>query len=160
MKSRKFLSTLLYLVVLTLLFVSIINAFAPAGNPIPYSKVLELFRQEQVKQFTVNGDVLSMELYNPYDGKTEVKTLIADAESFRTELQPLFDEQSEAGVLVSYDFIAEAEPGEFAQFLRRFMPILAAGLIVLFFWAYLMGKANAKRIAGLPEIKGGGLKGA
>ena len=76
MKSRKFLSTLLYMVVLTLLFVSITKAFAPAGNPIPYSKVLELFRQEQVKQFTVNGDVLSMELYNPYDGETEVYTEI------------------------------------------------------------------------------------
>ena len=51
MKSRKFLSTLLYMVILTLLFVSITNAFAPAGNPIPYSKVLELFRQEQVSVF-------------------------------------------------------------------------------------------------------------
>ena len=161
MKSRKFLSTLLYMVVLTLLFVSITKAFAPAGNPIPYSKVLELFRQEQVKQFTVNGDELAMELYNPYDGKTEVKTLIADAESFRAELQPLFDEQTEAGVLVGYDFIAEAEPTAFAQFLSRFLPILAAGMIVLFFWFMMMGKINgnnplqsfgkARTVLGIPD---------
>ena len=65
MKSRRFLSTLLYVVVLTLLFVWVTGAFTPTGNAIPYSKVLELFRQEQVKQFIVHGDVLSMELYKP-----------------------------------------------------------------------------------------------
>ena len=161
MKSRKFLSTLLYVVVLTLLFVWITGAFTTAGNTIPYSKVLELFRQEQVKQFIVNGDVLSMELYNPYDGETTVYTEIADPEAFRAELQPLFDEQVASGVLAGYDFVAEAEPSAFAQFLNRFLPMLLAGLIVLFFWAYLMGKANgsnplqnfgkARTVLGIPD---------
>ena len=161
MKSRKFLSTLLYITVLTLLFVWVTGAFSAAGNTIPYSRVLELFRQEQVKQFIVNGDVLSMELYNPYDGETSVITEIADPEGFRAELQPLFDEQMASGVLAGYDFVAEAEPGAFAQFLSRFTPMLAAGLIVLFFWAYLMGKANgnnplqnfgkARTVLGIPD---------
>ena len=163
MKSRKFLSTLLYITVLTLLFVWVTGAFSASGNAIPYSRVLELFRQEQVKQFVVNGDLLSMELYNPYDGETSVITEIADPEGFRAELQPLFDEQMASGVLAGYDFVAEAEPGAFAQFLSRFTPMLAAGLIVLFFWAFLMGKANgnnplqnfgkARTVLGVPDGK-------
>ena len=161
MKSRKFLSTLLYVAILTLLFVWVTGAFTTTGNTIPYSKVLELFRQEQVKQFVVNDDVLSMELYTPYDGETKVYTEIADPEAFRAELQTLFDEQVAAGVLVGYDFVAKAEPGAFAQFLSRFTPLLLAGLIVLFFWAYLMGKANgsnplqnfgkARTVLGIPD---------
>ena len=161
MKSRRFLSTLLYLAVLTMLFVWVTGAFTPTGNAVPYSRVLELFRQEQVKQFVVNGDVLTMELYTPYDGETEIYTEIADPEGFRQELQPLFDEQMASGILTGYDFVAEAEPGAFAQFLSRFTPLLLAGLIVLFFWAYLMGKANgnnplqnfgkARTVLGIPD---------
>ena len=161
MKSRRFLSTLLYLAILTMLFVWVTGVFTPSGNAIPYSRVLELFRQEQVKQFVVNDDVLTMELYNPYNGETEIYTEIADPEAFRAELQPLFDEQIASGVLVGYDFVAAAEPGAFAQFLSRFTPLLLAGLIVLFFWAYLMGKANgnnplqnfgkARTVLGIPD---------
>ena len=161
MKSRRFLSMILYLVVLVALFTWVSGVFTPVGNTIPYSQVLELFRQEQVKTFVVNGDTLSMELHNPYDGETSVYTEIADAESFRQELQPLFDEQVASGVLLGYDFVAEAEPGAFAQFLSRFTPMLMAGLIILFFWAYLMGKANgnnplqnfgkARTVLGIPD---------
>ena len=70
MKSRRFLSTLLYLAVLAMLFVWVTGVFTPTGNAVPYSRVLELFRQEQVKQFVVNGDTLTMELYTPYNGST------------------------------------------------------------------------------------------
>ena len=152
---------LLYLGILVLAFTWVTGVFAPTGNAIPYSKVLELFRQEQVASFVVSGDVLSMELHTPYDGETSVYTEIADPETFRNELQPLFDEQAASGVLVSYDFVAEAEPGPFAEFLRIFTPLLIAGLIILFFWAYIMGKANgnnplqnfgkARTVLGIPD---------
>ena len=161
MKSRKFLSMLLYLLILASLFLWVTGVLNPQGNAIPYYKVLELFRQEQVKQFIVSGDTLTMDLYSPYDGETRVRTQIADPEDFRAELQPLFDEQMASGVLTGYDFVAEAEPGAFAQFLSRFMPLLLAGLILLLFWAYLMGKANgnnplqnfgkARTVLGIPD---------
>ena len=161
MKSRRILSMLLYLGILVLAFVWVTGVFAPTGNAIPYSKVLELFRQEQVASFVVSGDVLSMELHTPYDGETSVYTEIADPETFRKELQPLFDEQVASGVLTAYDFVAEAEPGPFAEFFRIFTPLLIAGLIILFFWAYMMGKANgnnpmhnfgkARTVLGIPD---------
>ena len=148
---------LLYLAVLVGLFAWVSGAFSPAGNTIPYSQVLELFQQEQVEQFLVQGDVLSMELHSPYNGETSVYTEIADPEAFRAQLQPLFDEQLASGVLTAYDFVAAEEPGAFSLFL----PLLLVGLILLFLWAFIMGKANggnplqnfgkARTVLGIPD---------
>ena len=148
---------LLYLAVLVGLFAWVSGAFSPAGNTIPYSQVLELFQQEQVEQFLVQGDVLSMELHSPYNGETSVYTEIADPDAFRAQLQPLFDEQLASGVLTAYDFVAAEEPGAFSLFL----PLLLVGLILLFLWAFIMGKANggnplqnfgkARTVLGIPD---------
>ena len=148
---------LLYLAVLVGLFAWVSGAFSPAGNTIPYSQVLELFQQEQVEQFLVQGDVLSMELHSPYNGETSGYTEIADPEAFRAQLQPLFDEQLASGVLTAYDFVAAEEPGAFSLFL----PLLLVGLILLFLWAFIMGKANggnplqnfgkARTVLGIPD---------
>ena len=148
---------LLYLAVLVALFAWVSGVFSPAGNTIPYSQVLELFQQEQVEQFLVQGDVLSMELHSPYNGETSVYTEIADPDAFRAQLQPLFDEQLASGVLTAYDFVAAEEPGAFSLFL----PLLLVGLILLFLWAFIMGKANggnplqnfgkARTVLGIPD---------
>ena len=148
---------LLYLAVLVGLFAWVSGAFSPAGNTIPYSQVLELFQQEQVEQFLVQGDVLSMQLHSPYNGETSVYTEIADPDAFRAQLQPLFDEQLASGVLTAYDFVAAEEPGAFSLFL----PLLLVGLILLFLWAFIMGKANggnplqnfgkARTVLGIPD---------
>ena len=139
MKSRRFLSLLLYMVILGLLFSWVTGAFSLQGNAIPYSKVLELFRQEQVKSFTVYGDVLDLQLYNPYNGDTSVSTEISDPERFRADIQPLLDAQLESGVLTSYDFVAEDAPTPYSLI----PPLLIVGLVILLVWAFLMGRFNA-----------------
>ena len=80
MKSRKILSTLLYVAILFLLFSWMTGGFAKNSNAIPYSQVLDLFQSEQVESFTVNGSTLSMTLYSPYDGSNTVSTGLADPE--------------------------------------------------------------------------------
>ena len=139
MKSRRFLSLAIYLAILILAFSWVTGAFAARGNAIPYSRVLELFRQEQVKSFILSGDVLSMELYQPYNGDTTVSTGISDPEGFRADLQPLLDEQTASGVLTSYDFVAEEGPTPYSLV----PPLLIVGVVVLFLWAFLMGRFNA-----------------
>ena len=139
MKSRKILSTVLYVVILFLLFSWMTGGFAKSSNAIPYSQVLDLFRNEQVESFTVNGSTLSMTLYAPYDGSTTVSTGLADPEGFRDAMQPLFEEQHAAGVLKSYDFVEGQKPTAYSLV----MPLLIVGVILLFMWAVLMGRANA-----------------
>ena len=139
MKSRKILSTLLYVVILFLLFSWMTGGFAKSNNTIPYSQVLDLFHEQQVESFTVRGSTLSMTLYSPYDGATSVSTGLADPEGFREAMQPLFEEQHDAGILKSYDFVEGQQPTAYSLV----MPLLIVGIILLFLWAILMGKANA-----------------
>ena len=106
MKNRNQISLIIYLVVLAVAFTWISGIFSQSGNTVPYSQVVSLFRQEQVKSFTVQGDVLTLRLHSPYNGESTVSTSLADPEGFREDMKELFEAQTEAGILTSYDFIA------------------------------------------------------
>lgn len=138
MKAKKIISVVLYLVVLALLFSWLSGLFTSTGNAVPYSQVVELFQQKQVRSFLIQGDQITMSLYNPYDGKTTISTKLADPDGFREDMKALFQEQADAGVLQGYDFIAEKKATAFDLFL----PLLLVGLVLLFAWAMMMGRIN------------------
>ena len=161
MKAKKIISVVLYLVVLALLFSWLSGLFTSTGNAVPYSQVVELFRQKQVRSFLIQGDQITMSLYNPYDGKTTISTKLADPDGFREDMKALFQEQTDAGVLQGYDFIAEKKATAFDLFL----PLLLVGLVLLFAWAMMMGRINgaannplnnfgkARTVLGVPDGK-------
>ena len=161
MKQRKPLPLIIYLAVLALAFSWVTNLFSGGGNTVPYSDVLHLFQTEQVKSFLVEGDQLRMELYTPYGDSTSVSTTLADPYSFRGDLNQLFQDQYDRGILTSYDFIA----GEGASYFDLVLPLLIVGLILLFLWALLMGKMSgagnnplqnfgkARTVLGVPDGK-------
>ena len=159
MKNKRILSVVLYLVILAVALSWMSGLFTSAGNSIPYSKVVQLFRQEQVKSFLLQGDQITMELYNPYNGKTSLSTTLGDPDGFLDEMMPLLQEQSDAGILVSYDVVAEEGWSAFDLVL----PIIIAGIVLLFIWALMMGKMNsgnplnnfgkARTVLGVPDGK-------
>ncbi|MBR7122864.1 MAG: ATP-dependent zinc metalloprotease FtsH [Oscillospiraceae bacterium] len=116
-----------------------LGLFNGGANAIPYSKVTDFFYQEQVRSFVVKGNTISMELYAPYNGKTNVKTALADPVGFHQDMGELLRKQNEAGILVSYDFVAEKETSPFDYVL----PIILAGLVLIFVWVILAGRANS-----------------
>ena len=149
----------LYLMVLFAGLSWLTNLFSTSGNTIPYSQVISLFRQEQVKEFLVEGDTLTMELYNPYKGETTVTTTLSDPDGFRAEMQETFLAQTDSGILVSYDFVAAEDDSPF----ELVLPIIIAGVVLLFIWAFLMGRMNnsnplqnfgkARTVLGVPDGK-------
>ena len=139
MKKRSLMPVLLYIVVLLLAFSWISGLFSGGGDNLTYSQVLSLFRDEQVKSFTVAEGVIYLELHEPYQGKLSLRTELADGEALRLDLQQLLLEQSQSGVLESYDFLPEAQGSAFDLVL----PLLIVGLVLLFAWFLLMGRANA-----------------
>ena len=160
MKNRnRIIPTLLYLIVLFAVFSWLGDLFGTEGNTVAYSKVIDLFRQEQVKEFLVEGDQLTMQLYNPYNGETKVTTSLSDPDGFRAEMQALFLAQTESGILQGYDFVAVPDSSPYDLVL----PIIIAGLVLLFVWAFLMGKMNnanplqnfgkARTVLGVPDGK-------
>ena len=159
MKNRRILPLVIYLVILCVAFSWLSGIFTQTGNAIPYSKVLTLFREEQVKSFIVQGDLLTLELNSPYNGETTVSTTLSDPDGFREDMETLFASQLDADILVSYDFVSGEEDSPFDIVL----PLIVAGLVLLFVWALMMGRMNnsnplnsfgkARTVLGVPDGK-------
>ena len=138
MKKSRLITIGIYVVVLALAFSWILRLFGGKGNDIPYSQVVALFQQEQVKSFVVDGEYIQLQLHTPYNGKNTLTAKLADPEGFRTDMWQTLQQQTQSGVLVSYDFLAEdsLSPYDFI------FPIILAGLVLLVVWMFLMGRAN------------------
>ena len=159
MKNRRIIPMIAYLVLLIAVFSWASGLFTQSQDQIPYSDVLKLFRSQQVKSFVVDDDVITMDLYEPYAGQTTVTATLADTDRFRSELDDLFVEQSNSGVLESYHFRAGKSPSAYDLIL----PLLIVGLVLLFAWGFMMGRANnsnplnnfgkARTVLGVPDGK-------
>lgn len=157
MKNRRFLPLIIYLVILCVAFSWLSGVFSDTGNAIPYSRVVTLFREEQVKSFLVQGDHLTLSLHAPYNGETTVSTTLSDPEGFREDMEEVFEAQLDSGILLSYDFVAVDEDSPFDIVL----PLIVTGLVLLFVWALMMGRMNnsnplnsfgrARTVLGVPD---------
>ncbi len=160
MKKRSIISVVLYLAVMGLLFSWVLGIFGGGGSDAPYSAIVELLKDGQVKNFVVEGQQIRLELHNPYDGETELICDLADPERFRQEMWDTIVAQKEAGTLESYDFI----PQEGASAYDWIVPLLIVGAVLLFVWFLLMSRANgggnamsnfgrARTVLGMPDGK-------
>ncbi len=159
MNNRRMIPLVVYVAALVLVFSWVSSLAVPKTNAIPYSEVVELLQQEQVKSFTVKGNTITLELRTPYNGKTQIQTALAQPESFRQEMEELLKEQYASGVLTSYDF----QPGKAFSAYDIVLPIILAGGVLLLLWSILMGKMNgsnplanfgkARTVLGVPDGK-------
>ena len=159
MKNRRFIPLIIYLCVLVAVFTWARELFRTDVNQIPYSQVVELFRQEQVRNFVVEDEVITMNLYAPYNGETTISAALANPKVFQQEMSSLLTEQVESGVLEYYHFVPEKS---FSPY-ELILPLLVVGLILLFVWAMFMSRANnanplnnfgkARTVLGVPDGK-------
>ena len=159
MKHNRTYVVVIYLVLMALMLNWALGAFDGNTADIPYSKIVDMFRNEQVRSFVVQDELIELTLHVPYNGETVVTTDLADPDSFRQELGGLFQEQTEKGVLEGYDFL----PGEKSSPFDFVLPLILAGLVLLFVWAMFMGRMNsqnplnsfgkARTVLGVPDGK-------
>ena len=159
MKNRKTIPVFIYMAVLLLLFTWASGLTSMNRTTLPYSQVVELFQQEQVRSFVVKDDTITLELRTPVNGKTELRTTLAQPESFRLEMQELLQEQQEKGILESFDYI----PTKAFSAYDIILPLLIVGIILLVLWTVLVGKMNgsnpmanfgrARTVLGVPDGK-------
>ena len=159
MKKRNPFSFLVYLAILGIVFFVILSVFRGVGNDVPYSKVVELLRKEQVKSFVISDGKIHMKLHTEYDGETSLVTGISDPELFRQEVGELVQQQYEAGILESYDFVADKK----LSFYDLILPLLIVGGVLLIVWFLLMSRASsqnamsnfgkARTVLGVPDGK-------
>ncbi len=157
MKKRT-VPVLIYILLLAVLFYWLISILS-AGADIPYSKVVELFRQEQVKSFLVEDHTIALELRSPYEGQTTLRADLADLELFQQELGTLISQQAESGILEAYNYV----PKKSATAFDLVLPLLIVGLVLLFLWFFLTSQAaqqnpavgfgKARTVLGVPDGK-------
>ena len=159
MKNRKSTSIILYVLVLLLGISLLMGWFGPQDAGLAYSDIVNLFENQQVRSFQVQGQQIYLELYQPYNGDLKLITSISDPDNLRRELWDLIQTQKAAGILESYDFlpVQSVTPYDFV------LPLIIAGLVVLFVWFLMMSRMNnsnpaaafgkARTVLGVPDGK-------
>ena len=139
MKRTRWIPLIVYAALLVAFLGWISNLFTTTQDTLPYSKVVELFNKEQVRQFVVEDQTITMQLNKPYNGQTTITAPLADPESFRQEMHETFAEQTASGVLESYNFVPDKGFSPYTLIL----PLLVVGLVILFVWALLVGRMSS-----------------
>ena len=134
------LNPLIFLIVIGLIFALTAGSlFARTGTvSVQYSEMLQMFREEKVKSFTLQGGALTLTVRSDGDETKTVTTTVGDTEAFHKDLDELIDDQYARGVLTSYDY--PQTPG--APWYRTVLPYVLVGLGLLLVWFLLMNRAN------------------
>ena len=136
----KQLNPLFLMLALALIFALAAGVFSLHSTPagIPYSEVLDQFRNEKVSSFTLEGSTLTLRLRGENGAEKSVTASIGDAELFHKDLDELIAEQYASGVLTSYNYL----PAPGTPWYRAALPYVVVGVILLVVFFVLMGRAN------------------
>lgn len=159
MKNRRTLYLIVYIVLLALLLMWAVNLFSGSRNDVPYSMVLELFENEQVKEFVVEGNRITMRLSTANGTTSIVRASLADPEAFYQELYDTIQAQKASGVLESFDFL----PAKSFSPYSLILPLVIVGVLLLMVYALMMNRAGnnnplanfgkARTVLGVPNGK-------
>ena len=98
---------------------------------VPYSQMVELFQSEQVSSFTVQNNVVTMELKAEVDGKKEASCAISDFTAFYEDLNPLVQAQKKSGVLTSYDYKKDTQSVNWVTLLPSLLSVAMVFLLLM-----------------------------
>ena len=139
MKNRKLIPLLVYVVVLTLLLSWASGGFRMNQVSLSHTQIVDLFRAESVKSFTIQGSTIELTLHGTYDGKEKIQCTLGDPDYFLAQVEDLLQTQKESGVLEGYNFL----PLEPVTPMDYVVPLLVAGVVLLLLWFILMSRATA-----------------
>ena len=131
-------SFLVLLVVLAVALLLVSSLLTPnSTQSLQYSDVLDLFRNEKVASFTLEGSSLTMQVRGDGDTTSTTTAKIGDTEQFRADLDDLIAEQYAAGTLKSYNYLPASDP-----WYRAAAPYIIGGIVLLILFFFLSSRAN------------------
>ncbi len=131
-------SFLVLLVVLAVALLLVSSLLTPnSTQTLQYSDVLDLFRNEKVASFTLEGSSLTMQVRGDGDTTSTTTAEIGDTEQFRADLDDLIAEQYAAGTLKSYNYLPASDP-----WYRAAAPYIIGGIVLLVVFFFLSSRAN------------------
>ena len=131
-------SFLVLLVVLAVTLLLVSSLLTPNNaQTLQYSDVLDLFRNEKVASFTLEGSSLTMKVRGDNDQVSTMTAKIGDTAQFREDLDALIAEQYASGTLESYNYLPASEP-----WLRAAAPYIIGGIVLIAVFFFLSSRAN------------------
>ena len=132
-------SFLVLLVVLAVILMLVSSLLTPnTAQSLQYSDVLDLFRNEKVASFTLEGSNLTMQVRSDDGTATSTVTAkIGDTEQFREDLDALIADQYADGTLESYNYLPVSEP-----WYRAAAPYIIGGVMLIALFFFLSSRAN------------------
>ena len=136
----KAMQTILLIAILALVLVVVSSSLLTQnGSRLAYSDVLDLFENERVESFVLQGDTLTLTLYrNDAEQAGTATAKIGDIETFHKDLDETIAAQSAAGVLKSYNYLPAAN-----SIWKTVLPYLLVGIALLFVWFILMNRSGS-----------------
>ncbi len=124
---------LAFVVIMAIIFMLIPTDNAPT---ISYSKMRELFEQEKVSAFTIDGETLTMKLREPVNDKYTISYELYSFGVFYEDMHELIDSQMASGVLAEYDYTV----GWVAPWWLSLLPYVIIMVVFIILWVSLMSK--------------------
>ncbi|MEG2222024.1 MAG: ATP-dependent zinc metalloprotease FtsH [Oscillospiraceae bacterium] len=106
--------------------------------PMQYSEVVELFEQEKVERFEVEGTALTLHLRSKDEGKKTVVFELYDVDLFRSDLNPLIQEQYAKGIIKSYNYHMDHS----TNWLELLLPYVLIAAVFGALWFFVAGRMN------------------
>ncbi len=140
MRRSKPFALILYILILVVTLSWMLGLFDKPQDDLSLSQALQFLEEGKVKQFVLEEDVLYLELYSPYSGKTELVTTLGDPEEFKEQAREIMLTQGEECKVEKYDISAKKalSPYDFI------FPIILAGLGILLLWVLLVGRGGSR----------------
>lgn len=129
---------LLLLLLLAVLSFSYLWNTGESPVSLEWSQVVELFENEQVESFDVDGTKLTMNLREAVDGSKTVTYELYDFDLFYDELGELVKVQADSGIITRYNYYADHS----VNWLELLLPYLLIALVLGGLWFFMMGRMN------------------
>ncbi len=109
------------------------------SEQVNYAQVRQLFQQEKVESFTINGqNVLTMTLRDADKDSSVVRYKLQSFQLFYEDLGSLVQEQSAKGILKTYDY----PPPPTTNWLEILLPWVLTAVVLGLMWYFLMARAQ------------------
>ena len=129
-----------YVLIMVILLAVIYTMLTPSqpADQLYYSDVLEMFRNEEVESFVIEGSDLIIHRRGAAEGEPDIVYELYSVDLFLTQTLDLIEQQKAAGIITYYDL----DVGYIAPWWVSMIPYLL--IIVGFFalWYYMMNKAS------------------
>jgi len=158
LKNRKTFNPFIIFMILMLLSSLMTTVMRGRVTDLTHNQIIELFQEERVKSFVIQGNRIELQLHGSYQGKEKLMCDLGDPELFKEQTRELIQAQTESGVLEKYNFLAQTE----TKPMDYVFPLLLAGGVLLMLWFMLMTRLNgggnpasnfgrARTVVGIPD---------